>query len=276
MKKIYTALLFLVVIISITFAADYKRIVSLAPSVTESLYELGMDNEIVGITIYCPKGQSKKEIIGTLLEPDIEKIMLLNSDLIVATKEGNNKAVVEKLIRLGFNVFVMDTSENFIEICSNFYALAKKIGKEEIAVEIIDNAKEYSEEVLNMFEGIEKQSVFWEVGARPLYTAGKQSFVNDYNYFTKTGNIYADVNMRYPPIDIEDVLKRNPDIIIMVNMGDVSAAETELWKKYKTLNAVKNGKIFMIDVNDIFTPTPSTFAKGLKIISKMLYPEIFR
>ncbi len=274
MKKLYSVLLFLFFICSCAFADEYKRIISLAPLVTESLYELGMEKSVIGITIFCPKGTIQKELIGTLLEPDIEKITSLKPDLIVSTKEGNNKAAVEKLIRLGFNVHVMETSENFIEICSNFYALGKKIGKEEIAGEIIDKARDHINKIYLKLQNVPQQSMFWEVGARPLYTAGKYSFVNDYNYYTKTENIYADIEMRYPSIDIEDVLERNPDIIVLVDMGDINAEEIETWKKYITLNAVKNEKIFMINVNDIFTPTPSTFAKAVEIIAKILYPEM--
>ena len=84
--------------------ADYNRIVSLAPSATASLYELGIDAEIAGVTVYCSGGKTKKEIVGTLLEPDFEKIISLKPDLIIASKEGNSKAAVEKLMRLGLNV----------------------------------------------------------------------------------------------------------------------------------------------------------------------------
>lgn len=275
MKKIVFTVFALFLFSSPALAQEYKRIISLAPSVTESLYELDMEDNIAAITVFCPKGTTKKEIIGTLLEPDIEKITVLKPDLIVATKEGNSKEPVEKLIRLGFNVYVMETSQNFIEICSNFYSLAKKTGKEELAGKIIDTAGENISEIYAKLQPQEKRTLFWEVGAKPLYTAGKNSFVNDYNHYTATVNIYADLEMRYPSVDIEDVLERNPDIIVLVNMGDISAEEINFWKKYNTLNAVKNEKIFMLDVNDILTPTPSTFSKGVAILSKTLYPEFF-
>jgi len=273
---VFLGIAVLLLLLSASFAfADYKRIVSLAPSVTASLYELGMENSVAGITVYCPKGTVKKEIIGTLLEPDMEKIVMLNPDLIVSTKEGNNKAAVEKLSRLGFNVYVMETSENFAEICSNFYNLAKKVGKAAEAAEIIDKARESVNENLPKIKNAETKKVFWEVGAKPLYTAGKHSFVNDYNYYTKTENIYGGLDMRYFSVNMEDVLEKNPDIVILVNMGDISAEELANWQRYKSVNAVKNSKVFMLDVNELFTPTPSSFAKGISIISKTLYPEIF-
>ncbi|MDR2426711.1 MAG: helical backbone metal receptor [Endomicrobium sp.] len=257
------------------YAGKYSRIISLAPSVTESLYDLDMDKEVIAITIYCPKGKSQKEIIGTLLEPYIEKIVMLKPDLIISAKEGNNKAAVEKIQRLGFEVYVMETAGNFKEICGNFLALAEKLKKEEKAKDLISKAEK---EVLSIYSKtalLPKERVFWEVGAKPLYTTGKHSFINDYNYYTSTVNIYNDINMRYPSVNIEDVVERNPDVIIMVNMGDISKDEIQNWKKYSAVSAVRNDKVYMIDVNDIFTPTPSTFAKGVKILAKTIFPEIF-
>ena len=275
MKKIYTALLFLVVITSIAFTADYKRIISLAPSITESLYELGMDEEVIGITMYCPHVKSKKEIIGTLLEPDLEKIVILKPDLIISTKEGNSKAAVEKIQRLGFDIYIMETAGSFKEICKNFKTLAAKVGKEKKAEELIEKAEAEVQEIYSKTLFLPRESVFWEVGAKPLYTAGKRSFANDYNFYTATTNIYEDINMRYPSISREDVIERNPDIIILVNMGDISKDEIKNWKKYNTVTAVQNERVYMIDVNDIFTPTPSTFAKGVKILEEIIRPKIF-
>lgn len=274
MKRMLLLVLFLF-IFNPLFADEYKRIISLAPLVTDSIYELGLEENVIGITIFCNKGSTNKEIIGTLLEPDIEKIISLNPDLIIATKEGNNKAIVEKLIRLNFNVYVMETSENFKDICKNFNDLAAKLGKKSLGKSIIDKAYKDINKVYSNLKKAKNYKVFWEIGAMPLYTAGKQSFVNDYNYYTKTKNIYDNLNARYSLIDIEDVVLRNPDIIILVNMGDVTFEEINVWKKYKTLNAVKNKKILMIDVDDLFTPTPQSFAKGVKILAGKIYPEVF-
>ena len=253
----------------------YERIVSLAPSATSSLYELGVEDKVVGITVFCPAGKIKKESIGTLLEPDLEKIILLKPDLIISTKEGNNKAVVEKLIRLGLPVFTMNTSESFEAICANYIELAKKIGAEKIAVENIKIAQSKLNAVRKKSINHEKQSVFWEVGARPLYAAGKKSFVKDYNYYTNTANVFDNINQRYPQIDTEMVLIKNPDIIILVDMGDISGEELAYWKNYMGINAVKNSKVYMINVNDIFTPTPLTFARGAELLALKIYGASF-
>jgi iron complex transport system substrate-binding protein len=275
MRVIIYIIAFLFLFVDIACAEEYKRIISLSPSITESLYELGAEQFIKGITIYCPKGTTKKEIIGTLLEPDIEKITLLNPDLIISTKEGNSKATVEKLKRLDFEVYVMETAENFNEICVNYYNLAEKLDRKEEAEKIINAAKHSVEEVCAKINSLNRLKVFWEIGARPLYTAGKQSFVNDYNYYTKTVNLYGDTDVRYLAANIENIIKRNPDIIVLVNAGGISNEEIRNWNKYKMIKAVRSSKIFMIYDGDIFTPTPLTFAKGVAILAKVIYEDVF-
>ena len=265
MTKKKIVFLIILFFITIDIFAQYNRIVSLAPSVTESLYELGMDEQVIANTTFCPEGKTKKEKIGTFTEPNIEKIISLKPDLIIATKEGNNKTSVEKMERLNLPIYVMETVSNFEDICNNFQNLADFLGKAETAKKIISDVKK---EINSIYENrtTKTETVFWEVGANPLFTVGKQSYVNDYNKFAGGDNIFIDIDMRYPNISIEAVLEKNPDIIILVNMGDISNKEINKWNKYKTINAVKNKKVFMLDANDIFTPTPKTFLKGLKIL----------
>jgi iron complex transport system substrate-binding protein len=276
MKVIVYIIAFLFLFAGIACAEEYKRIVSLSPSITESLYELGAEQFVKGVTIYCSKGTTEKEIIGALLEHDIEKIAWLNPDLIISTKEGNSKAAVEKLKRLGFEVYVMEAARNFKEICINYYNLAKKLDRKKEAEKIINTAKHSVEEIYGKANGLNRLKVFWEIGARPLYTAGEQSFVNDYNYYTKTVNLYKDADMRYLAVNIEDIIKRNPDIIVLVNAGDINSEEIRNWNKYKMINAVRNNKIFMIYDSDIITPTPLTFAKGVAMLAKVIYKDVFQ
>lgn len=269
MKKIF--LLIIVFAFSSNLFAEYKRIISLAPSVTESLYELGEDKEIIAVTVYCPKGSSKKEIIGTLTEPNLEKIIALKPDLIVSTKEGNNKSSVEKMQRLGFKVYVMETFSSFEEICSNFQNLANFIGKGDTAASIICGVKGEIDLIYDRTKKFPNEKIFWEIGAKPLFSAGKKSFINDYNKFAGGINIFGHIDKRYPNVTLETVVEKNPDVIILVNMGDIGKEEMLNWDKYKNVNAVKNNRLYMLEANDIFTPTPKTFLKGVKIVEKVLH-----
>ena len=272
MKKILFLLL-LIFLLSSNVFAKYNRIISLAPSATESLYELGIDKELVANTVYCSDGNLKKEKIGTVTEPNIEKIVSLKPDLIIATKEGNYKTVIDKLIRLKLTVYVMEPYSNFEDICINFKQLADYLDKSDTAKEIINNVKDEISKLDNDTKSVNKEKIFWEVGANPIFTVGKQSFVNEYNKFINGTNVFEYIDMRYPNISAESVIEKNPDIIMLVNMGDVSDQEIAKWNKYKNITAVKNNKIYLLEANDIFTPTPKRFLNGIKVLQNKLNKE---
>ncbi len=273
MKSIFKILLLLIFLLSSNVFAKYNRIISLAPSATESLYELDIDKELVANTVYCSDGNFKKEKIGTVTEPNIEKIISLNPDLIIATKEGNYKTVIDKLIRLKLTVYVMEPYSSFEDICINFQQLADYLDKTDTAKEIINNVKNEISKLDDDAKNINKEKIFWEVGANPIFTVGKQSFVNEYNKFVNGINVFEDIDMRYPNISVESVIEKNPDIIMLVNMGDVSEQEIAKWNKYKNITAVKNNKIYLLEADDIFTPTPKRFLNGIKVLKKKLNNE---
>lgn len=266
------SVIFLLIIFSFYCSsfAEYKRIISLAPSVTESLYELGMDKELIANTIYCKDNNLKREKVGSVIEPNIEKIISLKPDLIVATKEGNYKSVIDKLIKLKLTVYVMEPYSNFEDICFNLQQLADYLDKSNEAKQIIDDVKKEILKLSNKNKNKNEDKIFWEVGANPIFTVGNQSFVNEYNKYINGINIFENIDIRYPKISIESVIKKNPDIILLVNMGDVSTQEIIKWNKYKNISAVRNNKIYLLEASDIFTPTPKRFLNGITVLQNKL------
>lgn len=250
----------------------YHRIISLSPAITRILYEIGVEHRVIGITLHCPKGTTKKHILGTILEPNIEKIILLKPDLIILSKEFHNKQMEAKLRKFGFHVYVVDISYSFNDLCKNYCLLATKLDRSKIAQQIIQQARLTINNVYNktrFYSITKKKTFFWEIGRYPLYTAGRKSLVNDYNYYSNTLNIYHDIRQSYFPVMIEDIIKRNPDIIIHTKYNN-DILDT-FWTQYKNIiNAVTNSKIFIIDNNDIFSPTPLTFTKSLIILIKKI------
>jgi iron complex transport system substrate-binding protein len=266
LKKVSCIIVILFLFADVIYAKEYRRIISLAPSITESLYELGLERYVKGVTIYCPKGKTVKKIIGTLLDPDIEKIILLRPDLIIATKDGNNKAIVEKISRFGFEVYIMEASNNFDTLCYNYQKLALKLDRQKEAKDIIDYAKNLLNQIARL-KSSNYHKVFWDIGADPLYTAGKLSFLNDYNHYTNTTNIYEDVKKRYFAVDISDVIFRNPDIVLVINTKGVDG---KVWNVYETIKAVKNNKVFFIKADDVLLLTPIRFARSVKMLARLL------
>lgn len=268
-----------VILTSFSYAGeDYpQRIVSLAPSLTEQLYLLGMGDNIVGVTTQCdqPLDAQKKEKIGTLMEPDIEKIVSLKPDLIIASKEDNKPQVIRKLRNLGINVYVSGESKNFFDICQNFIAIGGIVGEEKRAEEIVKEARKKIGLIREKTKDLPKIKVFWEYGAKPLITAAKDTFAHEFIELAGGINIVHNSKVRYPCYSREEVITQNPDIIILVAMGNVTEEEIKTWQRFKDLKAVREGKIYVVDAPTFCSPTPLTFAKGVRELANYLHPEAF-
>ncbi|MDR0985202.1 MAG: helical backbone metal receptor [Endomicrobium sp.] len=245
---------------------QYKRIICLAPSVTKSLYELNMEKYIKGITSYCPSGNKKyrKEIVGSILNPNIEKIISLNPDLVILSKDANMVEISTKLHKLGIETYVINAANNFNDICTNYLYLSKKINKDKLASKIINLVKKNIKNKCNTNNNKNKLKVFWIVGISPLYTIGNKSFINDYLLYSKTINIYNKVNKNYFQVNLEDVIKHNPDIIVLIN----TKYDTKEMKFFSKLN--NNNKIILINYDYMFLPTPLSFLEGLNKLFDVL------
>jgi len=132
--------------------------------------------------------------------------------------------------------------------------------------------KEKVKSVKDKTKGLKKTKVFIQIGTKPLFTAGKNSFVNDFIEFAGGTNIAKDTEVGI--YSREKVLEENPDVIIIVTMGIRGIKEKEIWQRYKNINAVKNKRIYIIDSYKICSPTPISFVETLKELIKILHPEI--
>jgi len=248
-----------------------KRIISLGPSLTKELYLLGVEDRLIGCTIYAPECAKDKEKIGTVIDINLERIIKLKPDLVLATSLVNPKQV-EKLRKLKIKVVVFHQARSFQELCDQFLELAKFVGKEDKASQIIKEVKEKVKSIREKTKDLKRVKVFIQVGAKPLFTAGKNSFVNDFIEFAGGINIAKDTE--FGIYSREKVLEKNPDVIIIVTMGIRGAKEKEIWQRYKNINAVKNKRIYIIDSYKICSPTPVSFIETLKELVKILYSEI--
>ncbi|MFH1504437.1 MAG: helical backbone metal receptor [Candidatus Omnitrophota bacterium] len=247
-----------------------KRIVSLAPSVTESLYQLEAQNNLIAVTSYCDYSGVKKEVVGTMVSPNIEKIFSLSPDLVVTVKGVNKSQTISKLKSLGLNVVVLDESNDFNGVVNNFYSLAKLVEKNKEAQDIVESVTEQVDFISKTASSNPKLKVFWEVNARPLISINKKAFANDFIRLCGAENIFAQSAIKYPRVSREDVVKKNPQIIILVTMGDVTEKEKDYWQKFKDLEAVKQNRIYVIEADKVCRPTPKSFLIGLKEVAKAL------
>lgn len=248
------------------------RIVSLGPSITKGLYLLGVQDKLIANTIYCidPPETKKKEKIGTAQKVNIEKVFNLKPDLVLATSLVDPRSTV-KLKNLGIRVVTFSTPKDFSEICKQFLELSRLAGKEREAKEIVKKAEKEAVLIKERFKNLHKPTVLIQVGARPLVVATGRYFVNDYIEFAGGINIAKDT-AKEGIYSREQVLKANPEVIIITTMGIAAEEEKKIWQKYETLNAVKNSQIYTIDTDKITSPTPQSFVKALEEFVRILHP----
>lgn len=250
-----------------------KRIVSLAPSMTEELYLLRAEDSLVGNTTYCvtPPAARCKEKVGAITKINLEKIVSLKPDLVLATSLTNPKTI-QKLKDLGIEVRIFPAPKNFTSLCEQFLELGKAIDKEVDARGIIAATEGKVAVIKARTTVLIKPRVFIEIGAKPLFTANRDFFLNDFVELGGGTNIAKD--SKIGTYSREEVLRRNADVILIVTMGLAGEKEKESWQKFKTLNAVKHGRIYVIDSRKICSPTPVTFVETLEEIAALLHPEL--
>jgi iron complex transport system substrate-binding protein len=274
-KKLYIIIFFIIFVLLSTYSIESypKRIISLSPPLTESIYLLGAGDRIIANTVYCtrPENAKNKEKIGTLLKINIEKIVSLNPDLILASSITRPKEL-EKLKILGYKVIQFKYAKSFNEICTQFINLGELIREKEKAQNIIKNTKVLVHEIKTITSSLPKKKVFVQVGVKPLFTVSKNTFINDFIEFAGGINIASDSKAGI--YSREKVMASNPDIIIIVLMGIEGDKEKKIWQNFNSINAVKNNNIFLINSYEVCSPTPIIFSNTLKKFIEIIHPEI--
>jgi len=249
-----------------------QRIISLGPSITKAIYLLGIQDKLIANTVYCinPPPAKEKEKIGTATDVNIEKIFNLKPDLVLATSLTNPKTK-EKLKNLGIRVVTFPVPKNFNDLCKQFLELGKLVGKEKEAEKIINNVEKRVTYIKKKVENLYKPKVLLQIGADPLFVATGSYFLND--YIELAGGINIAKESKEGIYSREQVLSANPDVIIITTMGILGEEEKKTWEKYKTLNAVKKNKIYIIDSDKISSPTPVSFVDTLEEIVNLLHSK---
>ena len=256
------------------FAEDSlpKRIVSLSPVVTEELFLLGAGERVVGRTHYCTKPPEAKTIeeVGNVLEISMEKIVALHPDLVVVTSMTNPR-IKEKLKQFAIPVEEFPAATGFQGLCDSFLRLGKIVGKEKEAQSMVTTAQKEVEMLRQRPRVSSTPSVFLQVGADPLVTMIRNSFLDDLIVFS--GGINMAHEAKRQLYSREKVLESNPDIIIIVSMGFDGEKEKKIWQGYPALKAVQKGAIYTVDSDLYCAPTPLTFVTALKSMIQLLHPD---
>lgn len=262
----------------VTFPFPPKKIVSLAPNITEILFGLGLDEEVVGVSIHCnyPERAKRKVRVGSYISLDYERIISLKPDLIIATGAGNTKDMVERLESFGFPTYVI-FPKNFNDILKSIHHLGQVVNREKEALALIEGMRQRKQKVVEQVKGLPRPRVFLQIGEAPIVSVGKGSFAHDLILLAGGENIAGSENGAYPRLGMEEILRRAPEVILISSMnpkGDYSRVIQE-WSRWRMIPAIKNGRIHLIDSDLIDRPSPRII-DGLEEMARLIHPEKFR
>jgi cobalamin transport system substrate-binding protein len=255
-----------------------KRIISLAPNVTEILFSLGLDQEIVGVSVHCnfPEKAKTRTRVGSYISLDFEKIVSLKPDLIIGTGAGNTKDMVDRLEKLGFPAYII-FPRNFDGILTSVRHLGQVVAKEKESLAIIRNMESRRQRIIDFTRDLSRPRVFMQIGEFPIVTVGKGSFADDLISLAGGENVAAEEVKMYPRWGMEEVLKRSPEVILISSMNPKGNYEkvVQEWSRWKMIPAVQHGRIHLIDSDLIDRPSPR-IVEGLEEMARLFHPERFK
>ena len=254
------------------------RIISLAPSITEILFALGLNEEIEAVTDFCdyPEAVSKRPRVGGFINPNIEKIVSLKPDLIIAIRDGNRMGTIDRLNELAFPVYVVDP-KSFDGVITTLQNIGDIVGRQENSKNIVNEIKAKREKTAILTRSLPRPKVFFQIGYLPMITVGKGSLADELIRLAGGRSISENESLNYPPYNIEIVVQKAPEIIIMSSMEskrDYSSL-IKMWQNWKSIPAVKRNAIHIVDSNIVDRPTPRIVG-GLEAMLRIIHPEVFK
>jgi len=257
-----------------------KRVVSAAPNLTEILFALGLDKEIVGVTLYSdyPTAAATKPRVGTFWRPSIEAVIAAKPDLVVTLGFEQQKNLAQRLNRIGYNSLTLN-----VETVGELFGAIAKIGaatdRQDEANKLVRDIRKKLADLSTLVGAESKVRVLWVVQREPLRVAGRGTFVDEMIELAGGENAIGPTVHKYPPIGAEQVIACGPEVIIepAMKQEDLAGQEErtrEYWSKFENVPAVREGRIYVIESDAVSRLGPRLY-EGAETIAKCLRPELF-
>ncbi len=255
-----------------------RRIVALAPSITEILYALKQEDRLVGVTQFSdyPEAAEKLPKVGSYVNLDVEKIVSLKPDLCIAVKDGNPVEIIAVLENLGIPVYAVDP-RNLDSVMYTVTEIGELLNAGKKADKVVFEMKQRISRVKAMVsKASTRPRVFYQIGISPIVSAGSNTCIHELIEMAGGENL-AKGPASYPRFSTEQVLALSPDIFIITSMtrGAVFEEVKAEWRKWPQMPAVKNNRIVLVDSNLLDRPTPR-LVDGLEMLFELIHPEFFK
>jgi iron complex transport system substrate-binding protein len=256
--------------------AGGPRIVSLAPSVTETLFALGVGDEVVGVSQYCdyPPAVNNLPRVGTFITPNLEAIAALRPTLVIGLSTVSDVREFRALKAMGI-VIVMADDSSVETIEHSIIKVGDAVGRSVKALEIVRSLKAHLQEVVEEMRTQPSRTVLMVVGHQPMVAVGKPNFLDELLVLAHADNIGARANQGWPRLSLEYIIAMRPEVILDGQMGNDPATTSHFWDRYPSIPAVANHRIFGYPEDPTLRPGPRIGAT-LDYLARRIHPEAFR
>jgi iron complex transport system substrate-binding protein len=258
-------------------SSEVHRIVSLAPSITEILFALGVGDRVVGVSTYCdyPPEAARIDRIGTFLDPNVELILAKKPDLVIGVPSPGNREPVEALQGLGVRTLVVDP-ERVTAILAAIRTVAQAVGATAAGERLVQRIQSDLDAVRHRLEGAPRRKVLMVVGRVPLIAAGKGTYQDELIQLAHGTNLAAASGEAWPHLSVEFVIREAPEVIIDTSMGSEEAREAEggkaFWRQFPTIPAVRADEIHGYRDYQLLRPGPRV-AQTLQAVARYIHPD---
>jgi iron complex transport system substrate-binding protein len=251
------------------------RIVSLAPSVTETLFALGAGSRVVAVSDYCDYPPEVTELprVGSFNAPNVEAVLAARPDVVIGMPSPGNHENVLTLRRLGVRVEIVD-ADRLAELAAVTRRIAEIAGVPEAGARLVAGMTRDLDAVRRKVAGAPKPRALVLVGQDPLIAAGPKSFLGEMLAEAGAVNV-APPNDSWPHLNVEVVIAADPEVIVDCSMGtEAGTAAHDYWTRFPSLTAVKNGRVYPFTAFEALRPGPR-IAIALEELARLIHPERF-
>jgi iron complex transport system substrate-binding protein len=261
---------------STTHAGVPGRIVSLAPSVTETLFALGAGPEVVGVSQYCDYPPQVRDLprVGSFLTPNLEAIIALRPTLVVGLELSSDVRQIRALKSLGYPVLlVSDDSLNQIE--ASIESVGARIGREPKAHQLVAQIQTQIAVVRERLAHVRPETALMLVGHQPIVAVGSGTYLDELMQIARADNIAAAVGEQWPHLSMEYIIAMRPQVILDGSMGTDPSSSSGFWSHYPTIPAVRDHRVMGYAEDPMLHSGPRV-GQSLEIIARLIHPEAWR
>jgi len=247
------------------------RVVSLAPSTTETLFAIGAGAGVVGVSRFCdfPAEVAQRPRVGGFNDPSLEAVLALRPTLVTGARGPANRGIVERLAAQGIDAY-FPPDGSLADVRASIRGLGARVARSAEAEAVVARLDAQLAGVAAALAGARRPRVLLVFGRRPLSVAGPGTFADEMLRAAGAENVVTSGPV-YPTIGVERVLALAPEVILEAGMAAGGDADFD-WARYPSIPAVRDGRVVRFEDARVLRPGPRV-AEGVAVLARLLHPE---